>query len=523
MDLQIYQKIFDSIKSPVIISSPDSLIDCNRALLEMMKTNDIDKLKSYEPLKNLVEEVLNEGIASQYKSISDVQSNNLLLEISLSSLSDDDKIYLIEFKVVDDKSLYEEITFVSTHNRELFNNFPDAIVILDNFGKIVDANNSFSSIFGYTRIEAIGREVDSLIVPDTDKTRAHELFKKVLDHERIEVTVQRLTKDKNILDVHVIAYPVLIDKRTTGNYVIYKDVTKSLRTEKLLHEKEEFLEQLFNRSLFPTAILDENEIILDVNAKFEELFGYNKKEALGKYINNLIVPNEFNEEAEQFKHTILSNHTMMRKTKRRHKDGSWLDVEAVGCPVLIGGNVRGFFAMYRDIRVEEEALNNLKTLLNTDPLTGLYSRKFIYEEINRQLTKENCSFAILYADLDKFKHVNDNFGHETGDHLLIEVANILKNNLGNNSYVSRIGGDEFLAIINEVTLDEAKQKLDTIKTAFSKSIKIDGHNLNILVSIGLAFYPLDGNTADELISASDNSMYEEKRLHQNNDSSELKI
>ena len=174
---------------------------------------------------------------------------------------------LIEFKSIDDQSLYDEITFVSAHNRELFNNSPDAIAILDSIGKVVDTNNTFSQLFGYTRIESIGRDIDSLVVPANHREEAKALTQRVLDQERVEITVQRQTKDHKIIDVHVIAYPVIIDKRTNGNYVIYQDVTQARQTEKLLHEKEEFLEQLFNRSLFPTAILDENEIILDVRSE----------------------------------------------------------------------------------------------------------------------------------------------------------------------------------------------------------------------------------------------------------------
>ncbi len=524
MDLYLYQKIFDNIKSPVIISSPQSLIDCNKSLLDLLKITDLNAAQQYPPLRQLVEEILNEGVPTQHKSIPDLVGNTLLLEVSLLPLNELEKIYLIEFKSVDDQSLYDEITFISAYNRELFNNSPSAIVILDNTGKIVDTNNSFSDLFGYTRIESIGRNIDSLIVPNKDLEQAEDLFQRVLAQERVEVNVERQTKDQQKIDVHVVAYPVIIDKRTNGNYVIYQDITQAKQTEKLLHEKEEFLEQLFNRSLFPTAILDVNETVFDINAKFEELFGYTRSEAIRAHINQLVVPKTFEKEASLFKSVILSNQTMIAKTKRHHKDGSLLDVEAVGCPVLIGGEVRGFFAMYRDIRVEEEALNSLKVLLNTDSLTGLYSRKFMYDEINCRLDPKKTnkryeqSFALVYIDLDQFKQVNDTYGHETGDNLLNAVANRLKSALVFDGYVSRIGGDEFLILIDNLTPDQIAKQLKNLRTQLSETFNINGHHLNIIASLGVALYPENGNTVDDLVSAADSQMYEEKKTRriQNN-------
>lgn len=511
MELQLYRTIFDHIKSPVIISSPKELMDCNRAFLDLLKIPTPHEAQKYEALRQLVRETLQEAGCTQYKSLQDMGGNTLLLEISLSALSTEEGIHLLEFKVVNDQSLYDEITFVSAYNRELFNNSPDAIVILDSAGKVVDMNDAFTGIFGYSRLETVGRNIDQLVVPPDQQETAQALFKRVLNQERVEVNIKRQTKDKRLLDVHVIAYPVLIDQRTTGNYVIYRDITQMQRNEKLLHEKESFLEQLFNRSLFPTAILNENEIVLDINEKFEELFGYMKSEALGQHINDLVVPQAYHQEAMRFKSVVLDNRTMMSKTQRRHKDGTLINVEAVGSPVIIDGKVQGFFAMYRDIRVEEKAMQDLKVLLNTDPLTGLYNRKFMYELIHQHLEEKTAPFSLVYADLDKFKQVNDTYGHETGDHLLKEVARRLQAVLGDSAYVARIGGDEFLSLITSVSPEEAAQLTEQLPQSLSQISDINGHRLKTIASVGLAHYPQDGDNADNLISAADSRMYDEKK------------
>lgn len=512
MELALYRKIFDHIKSPVIITSPKELIDCNRAFLDLMKMSDPSEAQQYEALRQLVQDSQQETASTQIRSLQDMTGNTLLLELSVSSLSEEDNIHLLEFKAVDDRSLYDEITFISAHNRELFNNSPDAIVVLDSDGKVVDINDAFVRIFGFSRLETIGRYIDNLVVPPEQQEQAKALFQRVLNQERVEVTIQRQTKDKRLLDMHVIAYPVLIDKRITGNYLIYRDVTQAQKNVKLLNEKEEFLDQLFNRSLFPIAILDEDEMVLDINAKFEELFGYTRIEATGKNINDLVVPREFLKEATNFKSVIMESRTMMAKTKRRHKDGSLIDVEAVGSPVIIDGRVQGFFAMYRDIRVEEQALRNMKVLLNTDPLTGLYSRKYIYDLINELLKTKHKPFTLVYADLDQFKQVNDAYGHETGDHLLMAVARRLQTVLGEEAYVARIGGDEFLALIHTPSPLDEEHLMDRLHQTLSKPCDIGGHQLKTIASVGIAHYSIDGDNADELISAADSRMYEEKKM-----------
>ncbi len=516
MELQLYRKIFDHIKSPVIISYSKSLIECNRAFMSLLKLEDLNDIQNYAALQDLVSEVLKEGSEHQFRSIQDVEETTLLLEVAVSTLSEAEDIHLMEFKVIEDQSLYEEITFISAHNRELFNNSPDAIVILDSDGKIVDINEAFVSLFGYTRLEAIGRLIDPLLVDDTQIQEANALFNRVLNQERVEINLKRHTKDHRILDVHVIAYPVIIDKRTTGNYVIYQDITEVKKTEKLLHEKEEFLEQLFNRSLFPTAILDDQEVVLDINAKFEELFGYSKGECIGKHINDLVISEGYENEANRFKTVILENRTMMAKTKRKHKDGTLLDVETVGSPVLIGGKVKGFFAMYRDIRVEEEALKNFEMLINTDPLTRLYNRKFIYEAIEERLARNQDGvtkykkIALIYVDLDRFKIVNDTFGHETGDLLLVEVANRFKQNFEKDAYIARVGGDEFLFLVDEASQEKMDKIMNQLRHVLSESCEINGHYFSTEASLGISYYPDHGKTTDELISAADQSMYNEK-------------
>lgn len=121
-----------------------------------------------------------------------------------------------------------------------------------------------------------------------------------------------------------------------------------------------FYLDLFNKSLHPIAFLDRKERVLDINKEFEKVFGFTKEEMLGKSINDFIVPDELKEEADQFMGTVKHSKTHFSNTRRRSKSGELIEVEAVGSPIILEGEFVGLYAMYRDRRVEEKALKDLK-------------------------------------------------------------------------------------------------------------------------------------------------------------------
>src|SRR5690606_26599534 len=123
----------------------------------------------------------------------------------------------------------------------------------------------------------------------------------------------------------------------------------------------------------------------------------------------------------------------------------------------------------------------------------------------------NCALTILYFDLDQFKKVNDELGHEVGDRLLVSVAKRLNSEIGNNIEVARIGGDEFLVVTDETNVGQIDSLINKIMKSIEKTFIINCNEINISVSIGYARYPNDGITRDKLISKADFRMYEVKK------------
>ena len=158
----------------------------------------------------------------------------------------------------------------------------------------------------------------------------------------------------------------------------------------------------------------------------------------------------------------------------------------------------------------ENQKHKLKNMANTDQLTGLYNTRHFITVLN-EMAENNQSFAVYYMDLNKFKSVNDNFGHAVGDKVLIETGRRITNFLGKGDAAFRIGGDEFTIILSSDKENNSYEKMKTsLEKAFESPFIIDTLTLNVTASCGYARYPQDTNDIEKLLQTADQNMYQEK-------------
>ena len=168
------------------------------------------------------------------------------------------------------------------------------------------------------------------------------------------------------------------------------------------------------------------------------------------------------------------------------------------------------------IEEQEQELKDVKLKSKEDPLTRLYNRKFLYDYIEKIWIKENrrknFSFALIFIDLDNFKPVNDNFGHEEGDKVLKKVANILKESFRKSDFIIRFGGDEFIILLNlqNIDISNIKKIIDSLRKRVEEKLK----KYSLSFSYGVAIYPKDGENLYTLLKKADMKMYEEKKKRQ---------
>lgn len=170
--------------------------------------------------------------------------------------------------------------------------------------------------------------------------------------------------------------------------------------------------------------------------------------------------------------------------------------------------------------IERKQLHEkLRDMAVYDQLTGLYSRSFLidrFESAIKRTRRGKKELSVIYLDLDKLKKVNDTLGHHAGDLLLQEVARRLKSCLRESDVIGRMGGDEFVVLLEDTdTAEYARVVGDKIRTSINGPIEIEGHAIHVAISLGIALYPQDGITAQQLFKHADQAMYLDKktRLH----------
>jgi diguanylate cyclase (GGDEF)-like protein/PAS domain S-box-containing protein len=292
------------------------------------------------------------------------------------------------------------------------------------------------------------------------------------------------------------------------------DISKRKKVEKELYKSQQEFDSLFRSSPEALVYLDKKGIIFDANLRFCKLFGYSPKEIKGRNINDGMI-HSFNKREEGKKLSIKGFRSYLGyETIRKKKDGTLFPVSISVTPLVIDGQTKGAIGIYIDISERKQLEEKLKKLANFDSLTGSHSRRYGLNLLDRQLklAKRNKSPLLLaYIDIDNFKDINDNFGHEEGDKVLKGVVKLSKSTLREIDIICRMGGDEFLLMFPDSSLKEApliKERLGKDLIKLNQTLK---KPYKIEISIGLSEYdPANPQPMDELIRIADKKMYEEK-------------
>lgn len=285
------------------------------------------------------------------------------------------------------------------------------------------------------------------------------------------------------------------------------------RTAEINNQKQ-FYEALVLNSPIAIVTLDPEHRIQSCNPAFEELFGYTQAEAMGSYLDDLITTPLNRQEAEHLTRLVLNGQSIKKTARRRRKDGSLVDVEIAGVPVMVNGRQIGALAMYHDISEQVRVEEYLKYLATHDPLTVLPNRALFYEHINHALIAARHTgsrLAVMFLDLDGFKTVNDLFGHARGDELLREIARRFRKTLRGGDLVARLGGDEFAFVCEDIrNPEDAALIAEKILTELNLPFEIDGTEISISGSLGISIYPDDAQESRDLLRCADLAMYKVK-------------
>ncbi len=301
------------------------------------------------------------------------------------------------------------------------------------------------------------------------------------------------------------------------------------KINRALRESEAKFRGLVSQSLVGIVLIEDGKISY-ANAKFAEMFGYDADEVQG------LGPIDF--AAEQDRLMVAENVRQRLSGEVDHvdyifrgqrKDGAALDIECHGSGMDVGGK-RLLISLLMDIsertRAERElrALHEeLRELSMRDPLTGLFNRRYLEVALERELIaaqRHAHPVSVIMGDLDHFKGVNDRYGHLAGDAVLRAFGELLKQHARGSDIYCRYGGEEFLLVLPQMALGPAVERAEQLRGAMaSAAIAFADSLIAVTASFGVATFPGDGCSSDELIAAADRALYAAKAAGRNGVSS----
>jgi diguanylate cyclase (GGDEF)-like protein/PAS domain S-box-containing protein len=310
----------------------------------------------------------------------------------------------------------------------------------------------------------------------------------------------------------------IADEKDTGRYiVIVQDITERDRAERDLLESEERYRKLVEFSPETTLIHINREIIYVNQAGVELIGAHNSEQVIGRDVLDFIYPEDINQAIEKMKQ-VRKGISEISEYRILKLDGTVIFTDIMAFITTYEGE-EAVQVIIRDISKRKKAEEQVELLAYYDSLTGIANRNLLYEHLSEAVTrneKRGQTFAVMFLDLDRFKMINDTYGHSVGDLLLQKVSTRLTNSIGEEGKIFRYGGDEFIIVLETDKRSKVSETAEKIIFMLASPFVIKDRQMFISTSIGISIYPKDGENVEALIQNSDIAMYNAKENGKNN-------
>ena len=398
--------------------------------------------------------------------------------------------------------------------RLIFENSGDAILFSSLHGYIESANPSACRLFGYSEDEF--RKLGRAGIMDITDPRLPQALKLRSRTGQFYGELRSIRRDGSVLHVEVNSTCFTDSRGNIHTINQLRDISERKQSEARL----QLAADVFTHVREGIMITDADGIIVEINDAFTRITGYSREEIIARNPRILKSDRQSPEYYKaMWKSLIDQGHWTGEIWNKRKSTELYAERLTISAVRDATGKTQNYVALFTDITSGKELQKQLEHVAHYDSLTNLPNRVLLADRLQQAITqcqRNKQSLAVVYLDLDDFKAVNDHNGHGVGDALLVAVAQRMRDALREGDTLSRIGGDEFVAVlVNLECPQDCQPALDRLLLAAAAPVKVGEAMLQVSASIGVTLYPQDGAGADLLLRHADQALYIAKQSGKN--------
>jgi len=414
--------------------------------------------------------------------------------------------------ITERKHAEEELARSERRYREFYERTPVMLHTIDRNGRLIAVSGFWLEHLGYRKEEVLGRRSVDFLTEESRRDALRYRLPEFFRSGRVkEVPFQVVKANGEVIDVLLSAVAEFDNEgKLARGLAVMSDVTEQRRAESQLREAA----AVFANTADGVFITDPEGTIRDVNRAFTQITGFTSDDVIGR---NPRIWKSDQHESDFYRgiwRSLERNGHWRGEIWNRRKDGelypAWMTVSQV---LAEDGGLSGYVAVFSDISNVKDAEARLDHLAHHDSLTDLPNRLLLNDRLEHALQRAKrygTSLALVFIDLDRFKHVNDSLGHTLGDELLRQAGDRLSRCLRTDDTVARIGGDEFTLLLEDIGDKGCVAVAEKVLARFAEPFELARHEVYLSPSLGIALHPENGEDADTLLRNADAAMYQAK-------------
>ncbi|RLQ90028.1 PAS domain S-box protein [Planomicrobium sp. Y74] len=528
---QRYKSLFENHPHGIMTFDREgNLLSINRRI-ESITGHNLTELGGELYLSIILNEEAEKVSNNFYKTISERQpvqyeltfrhKNGHLIELQVINIP-----IIVDSHLVGIHGIITDITVINQAQKALtatkkelevfWDNSTDPIFYIDTKGDILKVNPAFEKTFGFREEEMVTGK--GTIIPPHMRHDQINIVEKILNGETVNShDTIRLTKTGKPLNIISSYSPVRnTEKEIIGATIIYKNVTELKMAEKELLKSQEKYKTITESTFDIVTMINLDGLIEYVSPAYKTILGYSPDDCIGNSLMTNIHPEDAVDLTESISSLLEGGRPATIEVRFMHREGHYIWMEVSPTPVLENGEVKQVFTISRDITERRRLQEKIERMAFYDHLTGIPNRRTFDDKLEKAFNRAKLTgkkVAVLMLDGQKFKQINDQYGHDAGDAVIREMGMRLQSCVNSMGTAARLGGDEMGVVLPAIdSLEAAEDMAKKILDSYETPLCFNGVNIKIGAGIGISLYPDHSIDEKQLIKFADLALYEAKKL-----------